>query len=92
MIRYARKRFLKHLTTLLVVLGSLVIPFFMLLGYCCSFNLIDYSIGPHAGNYHGGYRFFAMFLYVILMPLYWIGMYQIGIIYKEFFADRAPKT
>lgn len=93
MIRYARKRLPGHLATLIVVTGSLVIPFFMLFGYCSySFDLIDYTIGAHASHYHGGYRFFLLFLYVILMPLYWIGMYQISVIYKEFFADRTPKT
>jgi hypothetical protein len=39
-----------------------------------SYELIDYSIGEEAGNYHG-YTFLVIILYPLLLPIYWVIMW-----------------
>lgn len=53
-----------------VIAGSVTIPFFILLNYIISFDIIDRVIGDEAGNYHG-YTFQAIILYPLLLPVYW---------------------
>ncbi len=54
-----------------VVWGSLLVPFLILLGYIFSFGLIDAAIGKDAGRYHG-YTFLVMVLYPVLLLFYWL--------------------
>ncbi len=53
-----------------VIAGSILIPFTVLVGYMYSFSIIDNAIGAQAGKYHG-YTFLVMIFYPLLMPLYW---------------------
>jgi hypothetical protein len=57
-----------------VITGSLVIPFLMLLIYILSFTCIDHFIGANAGRYHG-YTFLAIVFYPLLLPVYWLVMW-----------------
>lgn len=57
-----------------VIAGSIILPFIVLLIYMFSFNIIDLIIGDAASNYHG-YYFLAIILYPFLMPVYWIIMW-----------------
>ncbi len=57
-----------------VIAGSILIPFLVLLCYILSFSLIDRIIGENAGNHHG-YVFLVMLFYPILLPVYWTLMW-----------------
>ena len=57
-----------------VIVGSVTIPLIILISYMISYELIDYSIGEEAGNYHG-YTFLAIILYPLLLPIYWVIMW-----------------
>ena len=54
-----------------VIAGSIVNPFLILIGYVISYGLIDRAIGTEAGSYHG-YMFMAIVLYPLLLPVYWL--------------------
>ncbi len=68
-IRY-RKRQLHKKYSYVVIIGSWLIPFLILLSYIYSFMLIDYLIGEDAGGRHG-YVFLVVIFYPFLVPLYW---------------------
>ncbi len=59
-----------------VIVGSVALPFLILIGYMVSFDIIDSIIGQEAGRYHG-YTFIVMILYPLLVPVYWIIMWLI---------------
>ena len=54
-----------------VIVGSIIIPLLVLIGYMSSFSIIDSFIGQHAGGRHG-YTFMVLVLYPIVTPVYWI--------------------
>jgi len=57
------------------ILGSLLIPFLMLLAYVFSFEIIDWAIGPQASKMNHAYSFVSIFAYPIILPLYAILLY-----------------
>lgn len=86
-IRFLIKRSKMILSSFVVVAGSILIPFVILAGYTFSYDVIDSAIGMHAGRYHG-YTFLVVFLYVIVMPVYWLGIHQITTSFKRSFARK----
>jgi hypothetical protein len=80
------KRFRKKNPTekysLVVIVGSLANPLFILIGYMVSYALIDLAIGSEAGGRHG-YTFLVLLLYPILLPIYWVIMWLIDWIIKK---------
>jgi len=52
-----------------VIVGSIILPFFVLISYILSFGIIDSMIGKEAGNHHG-YTFQVIILYPFLLALY----------------------
>lgn len=67
---FYRRRFVNKKHSLVVILGSLIIPFLISLCYIYSFDIIDNIIGEEAGRYHR-YMFLAIMFYSILLPIYW---------------------
>lgn len=65
-----RKRNIGKQYSSVVIVGSLLLPFLILLSYMFSYDLIDYTIGEEAGRHHG-YVFIAILLYPILLSAYW---------------------
>jgi len=65
-----RRQFVNKKHSPVVILGSLIIPFLILLGYMYSYDIIDNVIGEEAGRYHG-YLFLVIIFYPILLPIYW---------------------
>jgi len=65
-----------------LIVGSIVNPFLILISYMVSFGIIDTSIGTDAGGYHG-YTFFVILLYPILTPVYWILMWLADKLFKK---------
>ncbi len=59
-----------------VIVGSVTIPFLILISFMFSFTLIDSAIGEAAGKYHG-YPFLAVVLYPLVLPVYWLIMWWI---------------
>lgn len=57
-------------------LGSMLLPFLVLVFYVYSYTLIDMAIGMHASNYHG-YKVFMIFLYPFVFPVYWLLMWLV---------------
>lgn len=57
-----------------VIVGSITLPFFILISYMVSFGIIDGVIGDEAGNYHG-YTFLVIILYPLFLPVYWTIMW-----------------
>jgi hypothetical protein len=70
-LRISRKRKPKTRFTWALIVGSILIPYFILLGYTYSFDLIDAAIGKEASQYHG-YTFLVFILYPLLLPVYWV--------------------
>ncbi|MEN0048252.1 MAG: hypothetical protein AAF806_14415 [Bacteroidota bacterium] len=62
--------------SVVVILGSLVVPFLILSFHILSYFIIDWSIGEEASGRHG-YMFLVIFLYPLLLPIYWIMMWFI---------------
>ena len=89
LIRYTRKKALDLLARSVIILGSLIFPLFILLSFGFAYEWIDYTIGTYAGRHQGGYIFILIYLYIFLMPLYWIGMNRIGLNYKKRFAAKS---
>ena len=80
-LRYRQKNRTKNYS-LVVVIGSVFIPFLSLLSFVCSFNLIDYVIGEDAGRYHG-YVFLIFIYYPVIMIIYWVIFWLIDRRYKK---------
>lgn len=59
-----------------VIVGSMTLPFFILISYMVSFGIIDSAIGYEAGNYHG-YTFLVIILYPLLLSVYWTIMWLV---------------
>ncbi len=68
--RWYRKKNVNKKYSLVVIFGSLAIPFLILLSYMYSYDIIDFVIGEDAGRHHG-YVFLVMLLYPILLAIYW---------------------
>ncbi|NTW33236.1 MAG: hypothetical protein HGB12_11545 [Bacteroidetes bacterium] len=65
-----------------VIAGSIVIPFLILIIYMISYVLIDNAIGKEASSYHG-YTFLILILYPLLLPIYWLIMWWTDRIIKR---------
>lgn len=70
MIRYRKKKPSIRFSSV-VILGSIVVPFVVLISWMYYYDVIDAVIGLHAGKTHG-YTFFVIGLYPIVLPLYWL--------------------
>ena len=68
-LRYRRK-FINKKYSPVVIAGSLVIPFLILLSYVYSYYVIDNIIGEEAGRHHG-YVFLVIIFYPLLLAFYW---------------------
>ncbi len=90
LIWFARKKELDLSARLIVIAGSIIFPFFILYSFGFASDFIDYFIDSHASEYHG-YEFLAVFLYIFLMPLYWLGMHNLGKEHKKHFAAKKYK-
>lgn len=62
-----------------VIAGSIILPFFILISYMASFSIIDSVIGNEdgTGNYRGYASLVIIFLYPLLFPVYWIIMWLV---------------
>lgn len=69
-----RKRFPTRKYSPVLIIGSIVLPFGVLLSCGGWYMLIDRLIGSEAGHGHG-YSFLIVFLYPVAMPLYWLLMW-----------------
>ncbi|MFM2386636.1 MAG: hypothetical protein RL660_1393 [Bacteroidota bacterium] len=65
-----RRQFVNKKYSPVVIIGSLLIPFLILLSYIYSYDFIDNVIGEEAGRYHG-YISLAILFYPLLLALYW---------------------
>lgn len=65
----------KKIVIWLMVIGGLIIPFFLLFYYPLSYDLIDYSIGNDASCYHG-YISLIILLYPIALIIYGAILWQ----------------
>lgn len=75
-ISWYRRKFQNKKFSVAVILGSIIIPFLILLSYMYSYDMIDNLIGDEAGRHHG-YVFLVIILYPILLPIYWTIMWLI---------------
>lgn len=69
-VLWYRMQFVNKKYSLVVILGSLIIPLLILLSYIYSYDIIDNLIGEDAGRHHG-YVFLVIIFYPILLPIYW---------------------
>ena len=70
--RYPDKRF-----SWVMILGSTLVPFIVLLAYIYSFDIIDAAIGEHASSSHGYFTFFVYFFYPFVLAVYWPAMWLV---------------
>lgn len=80
-LKYRRSKSAKRFSWV-VIAGSLIIPFLILVFYIISYDLIDSAIGVDAGRFHG-YVFMIILLYPIFMPGYWLIMWLTDKILKR---------
>lgn len=73
--QYRIKRLQKRFSWI-VIIGSLIFPLVFLLSRPLFYTLIDNMIGEHASRLHG-YVGLELLFYPMLMPLYWVIMWQI---------------
>jgi hypothetical protein len=71
-----RKNNLTKKYSIVIILGSILVPFLTLLCFMLSFNFIDNLIGSDAGRHHG-YYFLIIVFYPIILPIYWTIMWFI---------------
>lgn len=76
-----RRKYLVKDVSVVVVLGSLLVPFLSLLMYMYAFELIDYSIGENAGRRHG-YTFLVFIFYPLYWWLYWFAFWLMDRTFK----------
>jgi hypothetical protein len=69
--RRYRRKFVTKKYSPVVIAGSLVVPFLILLSYMYAYPLIDAVIGDHAGRRHG-YIFLVLVLYPLFLGVYWL--------------------
>lgn len=74
---YVYRNSTKNKRTVILIAGSLLIPFITFLIYNLSFGFIDEMIGPYASKHHG-YYILIFGLYPIVMPIYWLAMFLIN--------------
>jgi len=67
-----RKRHPDKKYSWVVILGAFTLPFLFMLTWIYSYEFIDYIIGEHAGKEHGYSTFFALFVYPLAIPVFWI--------------------
>lgn len=65
-----------------VIAGSIIVPFLMLISHTISYSIIDNVIGKEAGNYHG-YHFLIIVFYPILFPVYLAIMWCVDAMFKQ---------
>lgn len=70
------RKIFNHKYSIILILGSILIPFLILYFKMYTYDIIDNKIGIHAGRFHG-YTFFVMILYPIFLPIYWLLLWQI---------------
>ena len=78
---YRRKNIAKKFS-IVVITGSIIIPFLSLRSYVYSYDLIDIVIGEHASQRHG-YIFLVFFLYPIFVLFYWLTLWIVDRRYKK---------
>lgn len=59
-----------------VILGSILVPFFILFFFIYSYSIIDFVIGKDASQRHG-YIGLIIIYYPIILPFYWVLMWLI---------------
>lgn len=70
LVRRYRRRFVNKKYSPVVIAGSLIVPFLVILSYIYAYPLIDNIIGEAAGRHHG-YVFLMIVLYPLFLPIYW---------------------
>lgn len=77
-----RKKNLSKRFSLVVIIGSILIPFIFLRCWMSYYGVIDSFIGEHAGRTHG-YTSFLLGLYPIIVPCYWLIYWAIDKLIKK---------
>lgn len=80
-IRYRRKFATKKYSPV-VIAGSFLVPFLLLVSYTCSYPLIDFLIGEEAGKNHG-YVFLIFAMYPLLALAYGMIMWLLDRLQKR---------
>lgn len=82
LIAFHKRRYLKKKYSWVLIAGSIIIPFIILLFNISSYNIIDRAIGEHAGRYHG-YTFLVLIFYPVFMPVYWLVMWLLSKLFPK---------
>jgi hypothetical protein len=81
-VKEFRKRYPQAKHSVVVIAGSIIVPFVILIGYPVSYGIIDSTIGEHAGSSHG-YAFMVVILYPLFFLIYWAIMAAIDKMIKQ---------
>jgi hypothetical protein len=90
-IRKYRKQFSSKKYSPIMILGSLLIPFLILVSFIYSFDLIDTIIGDEAGRYHS-YLVLYLVLYPFILIPYWLLAWMIDRKYKQKLAKEKTNS
>jgi hypothetical protein len=85
LIKKYRRKFVDKKYSAVVIWGSLIIPFCILLSYPFSSIIISSVIGEEAGRHHV-YEFLVVAWYPILVPVYWVIAWLFDKEYKRKFS------
>jgi hypothetical protein len=75
-VKKFRKNNLTKKYSWVLITGSIINPFLILVASMFAYDLIDFIIGSEAGGHHG-YVFLVILLYPILLLIYWFTMWII---------------
>jgi hypothetical protein len=90
MVRIYRRNNLYRGISVVVALGSVLVPFLAMSSLFFFYPFIDWVIGAQASS-HYGYFFFVFVLYPIVLPIYWLCMIGVDRYYKERFIEIEKK-
>lgn len=82
LLLWGYRKIFNHKYSIALIFGSILVPFFTLYFRMYTFDLIDNDIGMHAAKFHG-YTFFIFILYPIILPVYWVILWQIDNLIKR---------
>lgn len=87
-LAYRRKN-INRKYSIVVILGSVLIPFLSMLSFVFSFDLIDNAIGENAGRHHG-YATLSIIFYPVILAVYWFLFWLADKLYKKKLIKNNP--
>lgn len=86
-IVFYRKKYLDKRFSVVVILGSILLPFLFLIVWMYGYVLISDAIGEHATG-RGNYSFLVLVLYPFILIGYWLFNWGVDTFFKKFYKRK----